>query len=164
MTVSPMARLGGDGAAVPAVSPYNGLARANGMSPRVVPSEDNENGYIAWHRDKPPCDGWPLPNYRVVKMFVSFWDLPADGGATAVVPGSHRLPEGPSQTLSRGFSSGGRTDAERSKQNLLHHSQMPNHFVAALPAGGQGTAFPLCSHCWLPSLETVPFVAVCRSS
>eukprot|EP01051_Picozoa_sp_SAG22_P003014 SAG22_NODE_142_length_17922_cov_10.990406_4_plen_80_part_00 len=42
------------------------------------------------HRDKPAADCWPLPNYRVVKALVYLWDVPANGGATAVVPGSHR--------------------------------------------------------------------------
>ena len=42
-------------------------------------------------RDKPPADHWPLPNYRVIKVLMNFWDVRADGGATAVVPGSVSL-------------------------------------------------------------------------
>eukprot|EP01048_Picozoa_sp_COSAG05_P029715 COSAG05_NODE_9927_length_593_cov_0.726721_1_plen_74_part_10 len=37
----------------------------------------------SWHRDKPPADCWPLPNYRVVKAMVYLWDVSADGGPTA---------------------------------------------------------------------------------
>jgi hypothetical protein len=54
-------------------SPYNGMMRAGGMGGRVVPSEGNHGadgqcGYISWHRDKPPADMWPLPNYRLIKV------------------------------------------------------------------------------------------------
>ena len=71
-----------------AESPYHGIVRCGGMSGRVVPSgEANEQGYLSWHRDKPPADGWPLPNYRLVKVFVAIFDIPADGGGTGVVPG-----------------------------------------------------------------------------
>ena len=45
----------------------------------------------SWHRDKPPADCWPLPNYRVVKAIVNFWDVAANGGPTAVVPGRYVL-------------------------------------------------------------------------
>ena len=40
MRVVGLGGLAEDGAAVPAVSPYNGMARSGGMTPRVVPSED----------------------------------------------------------------------------------------------------------------------------
>lgn len=36
------------------------------------------------------ADDWPLPNYRVIKVLMNFWDVAADGGATAVVPASVR--------------------------------------------------------------------------
>jgi len=51
------------------------------------------------HRDSPPPDGWPTPHSRRIKAFCSFWDTPAHGGATAVVPMSHRTPAGPKDTL-----------------------------------------------------------------
>ena len=34
-----------------------------------------------------------------MKAIVYLWDVPPGGGATGLVPGSHRLPEGPRQTL-----------------------------------------------------------------
>ena len=72
----------------PQGSPYHGVASVGGFQARTVPSENNDEGYISWHRDKPPADHWPLPNYRVIKVLMNFWDVAADGGATAVVPAS----------------------------------------------------------------------------
>lgn len=109
----------------PQGSPYNGVASVGGFQARTVPSENNDEGYISWHRDKPPvpdtivpvfidtsclcstvahgrgvltdhclfteqADDWPLPNYRVIKVLMNFWDVAANGGATAVVPKSVR--------------------------------------------------------------------------
>eukprot|EP01051_Picozoa_sp_SAG22_P014229 SAG22_NODE_1695_length_3796_cov_3.361915_4_plen_78_part_00 len=34
------------------------------------------------HRDKPPADGWPLPNYRLIKVFVAIFDISEGGGGT----------------------------------------------------------------------------------
>ena len=88
------------------------------------------------HRDKPPADGWPLPNYRSIKCFVNFWDVAENGGPTACVPGTHRLPEGPQQTLAKTFNQGGRTAEELAAEGVgLAHTLMPNHFKAAMPAG-----------------------------
>lgn len=38
----------------PQGSPYNGVASVGGFQARTVPSENNDEGYISWHRDKPP--------------------------------------------------------------------------------------------------------------
>ena len=40
----------------PQQSPYHGVASVGGFQARTVPSENNEEGYISWHRDKPPAD------------------------------------------------------------------------------------------------------------
>ena len=53
-----------------------------------------------------------------------------------MVPGTHRLPEGPQQTLARSFNQGGRTAEELALEGVeLLHTNMPNHFRAAMPAG-----------------------------
>ena len=75
------------------------MMRAGGMGGRIVPSEGNHGadgrcGYISWHRDKPPADMWPLPNYRMIKCFLNVYDVAENGGETAVVPGSFRLETG----------------------------------------------------------------------
>jgi hypothetical protein len=72
-------------------SPYNGMMRVGGMGGRIVPPEGNHGthgqcGYISWHRDKPPADMWPLPNYRIIKCFLNVYDVPENGGETAVSP------------------------------------------------------------------------------
>ena len=66
----------------PADSPYHGIVRCGGVGGRVVPSEANEEGYLTWHRDKPAADNWPLPNYRLIKVFIAIFDIPESGGAT----------------------------------------------------------------------------------
>ena len=82
-----------------------GCMRVWGMGGRVVPS--NSDGYsklqqlsllagfpshkshekrrctARWHHDQPLPDDSGNPNYRTVKVFVSLWDLPVGGGATA---------------------------------------------------------------------------------
>ena len=85
---------------------------------------------ISWHRDKPSAEHWPLPNYRVIKVLMNFWDVPADGGATAVVPGSHRLQEGPQQTLAGRFFDGGERGVAK-----LPHTAMPNQVTVAAAPG-----------------------------
>ena len=119
-------------------SPYNGVMRVGGMSGRVVPPEGNEVGYIGWHRDKPPADSWPLPNYRIIKCFLNVYDVQPNGGETAVVPGSFRLQSGPSQTLGGDFI---QTQSDRAKGGnigQLPHQLMPNCVGFAVPAGWVG--------------------------
>ena len=49
---------------------------------------------------------------------------------------THRLPEGPQQTLAKTFNQGGRTSEELAAEGVgLAHTSMPNHFKAAMPAG-----------------------------
>eukprot|EP01047_Picozoa_sp_COSAG01_P055561 COSAG01_NODE_6200_length_3797_cov_318.655760_4_plen_285_part_00 len=146
-------------------SPYHGIAQAGGCQARVVPSsEANSHGYISWHRDKPPADGWPLPNYRVIKVLINLWDIAEDGGGTAIVPGSFRLPEGPRQTLAGHFSRGGQeawfaTDVHHPHQcpptksaPELRHSQMPNHVLCAPVPAGTALCFDTASwHTGMPN-------------
>ena len=88
---------------------------------------------------------WPLPNYRQVKVFVAIFDIPPSGGATAVVPGSHRLTGQPRDVLARGFG-GGATVGE------LSHYDMPNLIECAVKAG---TAVAFDSSIWHTSLPNV---------
>eukprot|EP01052_Picozoa_sp_SAG31_P043775 SAG31_NODE_7406_length_1697_cov_1.508761_1_plen_389_part_10 len=119
----------------PDESPYFGHVRCGGMSGRVVPSESNEQGYLSWHRDKPPADGWPLPNYRLIKVFVAIFDIPPNGGATAVVPGTHRLVGQPRDILAAAYG-GGATVGK------LSHYQMPNFVECAVDAGAAVSCHP----------------------
>lgn len=133
----------------PADSPYHGIVRCGGVGGRVVPSEANEEGYLTWHRDKPAADNWPLPNYRLIKVFIAIFDIPESGGATvrrhsptqnrmllthrsrfrqAVVPGSHRFATQPRVTLARSYGGGATVGA-------LSHYEMPNHIECAVDAG-----------------------------
>lgn len=85
------------------------------------------------HVDQPLPDDFANPNYRTVKVFVGIFDLPPNGGATAVVPGTHRIPFGPGQLFSRGnFRSSGQSS---NGPEALHQTLMPNYVEAALPAG-----------------------------
>ena len=43
-------------------------------------------------QDHPPPEGFPNPSYRNVKVFLAMWDIPPNGGPTAFVPRTHRLP------------------------------------------------------------------------
>lgn len=65
------------------------------VSVRTCPSmtaEDGERrgGYVRWHRDSPMIKG------GICKIFLYLSDVAANGGCTALVPGSHRwkVPEG----------------------------------------------------------------------
>lgn len=80
-------------------SGYHGTMRVGGMVGRVVPSEDNDEGYTRWHHDHPQPDDPDNPSYRNVKLFVYLWDVPIDGGETAVVPGTHRVAGNPEQVM-----------------------------------------------------------------
>ena len=62
-------------------------------------------------------------------MFINVFDVEANGGAIAVVPGTHRLPHGPWETLGRSYQSTMTLDAE------LREEAMPNMFQFAAPAG-----------------------------
>lgn len=69
------------------------LVQASGLV--LTPDPPGEPAYISWHRDKPRPDGWPFPRPRVAKMFVYPFGVSLDEGPTTLVPGSHRLPNGP---------------------------------------------------------------------
>lgn len=126
-------------------SPYHGVVHCGGCSGRVVPSESNEEGYLTWHRDKPAADGWPLPNYRLIKIFTAIFDIPLNGGATALVPATHRFATDPRQTFLATYG-GGATVGE------LPHSAMPNMIECAVPAGTSVACGSLLLPSFLPSV------------
>lgn len=77
-----------------------------GSGGRFLPvAEDevhSETGYISWHRDISngvAYDKWPYPFGRSIKVSTFLYDVPEDGGCLTFVPGSHRLPNAPQQTL-----------------------------------------------------------------
>jgi ectoine hydroxylase-related dioxygenase (phytanoyl-CoA dioxygenase family) len=103
------------------------------------------------------CDGWPTPHSRRVKAFVSFWDTTAEGGATAVVPYSHRTPAGPKDTLQRKFTGGGFVHAERPPDGQgVPLANMPNMLALALPAGVSFIIDQAVWHCALPNTSSQP--------
>ena len=69
------------------------------------------------------------PHRRRLKAFINIFDVAPDGGPFAVVPKSHKLEEGPWETLRRSFKSSLTLDAE------VAQTDMPNHFRFACPAG-----------------------------
>lgn len=77
---------------------YHGTMRiAGSMSGNIVQSQlsdgtVNSEGYTMWHHDHPTPTDQFLPSHRTTKVFVALWDIPLDGGCTALVPGTHRLP------------------------------------------------------------------------
>jgi hypothetical protein len=127
---------------------YTGCMRVGGMGGRVIPSSTTTHGPYSWHNDQPLPDDDHNPNYRSVKVFIGLFDLPPNGGATAVVPGTHRIPGGASTTLAGGRgafkSSAHALDAEPAGGDLTQNL-MPNYVEAARPAGC-GIAFD--SHIW----------------
>ena len=103
------------------------------MSGRVVPSRPaGADGYTTWHNDKERSDNWENPTYRVVKLFLALWDVPRDGGETAVVAGTHRLPTDPAEMLENGLF---RSLLAPYPGDALRQSCMPNLIRATLPAG-----------------------------
>ena len=91
------------------------------------------------------------------------WDVQPGGGATGLVPGSHRLPEGPRQTLygryTRGDQDvGGADDGDNSilapptEGPALPHSSMPNHLECV---GAAGTAVIFDTSIWHTGLPNV---------
>ena len=88
-----------------------------------------------WHFDHKRPDELSLlqnPSFRNTKLFVYMWDVPFDGGETAVVPGTHLLSGGPESTLERGIF---RNDGYSHSDDALPQSAMPNAFRACLKAG-----------------------------
>ncbi len=84
----------------PVVSELN-----EGLGGFVIPAADGntpfeEAGYISWHRDRVThYAGWPFPEARSVKTSCYLYDVGLDSAPLTVVPGSHRLPHSPQQTL-----------------------------------------------------------------
>ncbi len=98
-------------------------------SGRVVPVFAGEDGYCSWHRDRLPIGAWPYVVPRTVKAIFTFFDIAENGGPTAVVPRSHRLPESPEQTVAESFTGGGQLTGE------LPLRAMPNNVRATCKAG-----------------------------
>jgi hypothetical protein len=112
-----------------------------GVQARSVPPAPPgiTHAYTSWHRDRTPPDGWPSPRPRVCKAFFFFFGVAEDGGALALVPGSHRLPGQPTQLLSARFAGGSVEDSDVSghdQTDVLRLDRMPNLLrVAPIPAG-----------------------------
>ena len=82
-------------------------------------------GYISWHRDIAngvAYSAWPFPYARQLKASIWLYDVSVDGAPLTLVPGSHRLPNAPQQTLD-GVWQGGRG----------HNRKVPPH--VAVPYG-----------------------------
>ena len=73
-----------------------------------------------------PLDG------RVVKAIIYFEDCPPQGGANAVVLGSHKLPFGPGEVFGKQFYNGNE-DTRGGK--ALPHDSIPNPIAFPAPAG-----------------------------
>ena len=71
----------------------------------VMPTHDaGGGGYVNWHRDK---GNYAHSTRSIwVKAFIYFSDVPADGGCTTLVPGSHTGDAGPPPGFA-GFSTDG---------------------------------------------------------
>lgn len=99
--------------------------------------------YSTWHRDSTGApDSWLLPEHRVVKTFTYLFDVSEDGGCTTLVPGTHRLPGGPRETIRCRFA-GAANDfglaaagaAEQGDVEPVAASSMPNQLPIAVEAG-----------------------------
>ena len=65
------------------------------------------------------------PSNRQIKVSTFLYDVPIDGGALTLVPGSHRMPNAPQQTLERSFCGG---------RGHYHKPQSPTR-PATIPQG-----------------------------
>ena len=100
-----------------------------------MPPEGNADGYCVWHQDVPPPDRWPRPKQRYVKTFTNLWAVPCNGGESGLVPGSHRLPEGPERTLQCRFRSGRNVGYDIYDETCLPQNAMPNNVRFPVEAG-----------------------------
>jgi ectoine hydroxylase-related dioxygenase (phytanoyl-CoA dioxygenase family) len=143
----------------PEGSRYHGTMRMGGaMSGLVVPP--NPLGYTCWHHDHAEPSGFPLPSHRNTKVFVALFDIPTNGGCTALVPCTHRLPgcflpgsqpggwAGRGLALRRGYRSHNHHH-RGSEIDALPQESMPGHVKMALTAG---SAFAFDSSTWHTSM------------
>ena len=59
----------------PLGSPYHGVASVGGFQARTVPAENNEEGYIGWHRDKPPVPAIIPDSTRLPRCLFSWYTI-----------------------------------------------------------------------------------------
>lgn len=106
--------------------------RLCGVQARTVIPQPIETfgGYTNWHTDSSSADGWPHPHERIVKVFLPLFDVTMDGGPSAIVPNTHRLPETPAQVAKFGTRGGLQQDRDG-----LAPEAMPNFVAFAVPAG-----------------------------
>ena len=95
----------------------------------------NANGHYVWYEDAPPPESWRRPKQRYIKTFTNLWAVPFNGGESGLVPGSHRLPEGPEQTLNVRFRSGRNIGYDIYDEKCPPQSAMPNHVRFPVEAG-----------------------------
>ena len=107
--------------------------RCCGVQARTVLPQpaDTVTGYTGWHRDGPgPAPLPDSPSHRVVKVLLPIFDVEINGGPSAVVPYTHRLPENPGQVAQlQSANSSALGGAE------LTQDAMPNHLAFAVKAG-----------------------------
>lgn len=113
----------------------------------VVPMPRGDvGGYTNWHRDGSPAEGpgqesgGSMPRYRTIKVFVPVFPVGLDGGPSAVVPCTHRIPESATNVQ---FATKGGLDGAHSG---LDQRSMPNYVPFAVPAG---TACVMDTAIWL---------------
>lgn len=82
-------------------------------------------------------DSFPLPTHRNTKVFVAIDDIPDNGGCTALVPRTHRLPSvflpNNGRQLRRGYRS--HSASPHAQPDALPQTSMPGLVKMALPAG-----------------------------
>ncbi len=127
--------------------------RLCGVQARTVIPQPAESfaGYTNWHTDSSSADGWPHPHERIVKVFLPLFDVTIEGGPSAVVPNTHRLPETPAQVAQFGTRGGLQQDRDG-----LPPEAMPNFVAFAVPAGTACMMDQCIWHAALPNTSTEP--------
>ena len=129
-----------------------GDIRMRGVQPRTFPPED-QGGYTAWHRDAAKPDNYPGPSpAHIIKMFFYFFDVPENGGCTAVVPGSHKILSHPGRVFDKVWATSRTHDTEES--NTISTLLMPNQVKFAVSAGTAIIFNTAIWHTALPNTST----------
>ena len=90
----------------------------------------------------------------MIKCFLNVYDVPENGGETAVVPGSFRLQSGPAHTLDGNFTSSTVDRAAGGGPGQLSHHSMPNYVGFSIPAGWVGLFDSSSWHTSMPNTST----------